>query len=98
MEDGRDILKQIELLATSRVNDAVRLAFLTGEDLGLIDKLDLTAVTEFKRNKDGGVELKFLDRLGALEWLMEHSGGDPLAEQYRRALETGASDVWGGAG
>ncbi len=94
---GRDeLLKQIEDLAVSRVNDAVRLAFLSPDDLGVLDSLDLSAVSEFKRNKDGGVELKFIDRLGALQWLLEQCGGDPRGEALRQAIATGAADVWGG--
>ena len=73
-----------------RVNDAVRLAFLTEKELGEIGKLDLSAVTEFKRNSNGTVELKFVDRLAALQWLSERVGEDPRAERWYEALEKGS--------
>lgn len=95
MEGWEAVLRQVEKLATSRVNDAVRLAYLTGEDMGVLDDLDLSPVTEFKRNKDGGVEIKFIDRLSALQWLLEKQGGAPEAEKLRQAIAAGASEVWG---
>ena len=66
MKRREEVIEQIEALAASRINDAVRLAFLTEEEMGLLDRLDLSAVTELKRNSNGTVELKFLDRLKAL--------------------------------
>ncbi len=84
------VLRQIEALARSKANDAVRLAFLGPEELGELEKLDLSAGKEFKRNGNGAVELKFIDRMAALEWLMEHMGEDPRAERLYRALEGSA--------
>lgn len=95
MESCEEVLQQIETLALSRVNDAVRLAFLGGEDLAVIDKLDLSSVTEFKRNKDGGVELKFLDRLSALQWLLERRQARPMADEMQQAIAAGGREVWG---
>lgn len=95
MESCEEILRQVEELALSRINDAVRLAFLSGEDPAEIDKLDLTSVTEFKRNKDGGVELKFVDRLSALQWLLEQRQAKPTADELRQAIATGGREVWG---
>ena len=95
MEGWDAVLRQVEKLATSRVNDAVRLAYLSSEDMGLLDTLDLSPITEFKRNKDGGVEIKFIDRLSALQWLLEKQGGDPEADKLRQAIAAGGCEVWG---
>lgn len=95
MESREAVLRQVEKLAVSRVNDAVRLAYLTSEDMGQLEELDLTPVTEFKRNKDGGVEIKFVDRLAALQWLLEQQGGSPEADELRRAIAAGGAEVWG---
>jgi len=85
---GREeCLEEIRRLAKCRANDAVKLAFLTSGELEAVESLDLSAVAEFKRGKDGGVELKFIDRVGALKWLLEQTGGDPRAERLYRALE-----------
>ena len=90
MKRREEVIEQIEALAASRINDAVRLAFLTEEEMGLLDRLDLSAVTELKRNSNGTVELKFLDRLAALQWLLERAAADPQAEKLYEALRDGA--------
>lgn len=92
MEERQSLLQAIRSLAESRANDAVRLAFLTQEELGELEGLDLSAVTEFKRNSNGTVELKFIDRVEALQWLMEHAGEDPRAERLYQALEKAAGE------
>ena len=63
------LLRRMERLAGCRVNDAVKLAFLDGEQLGEIDGLDLGALKEFKRSGNGAVELKLVDRAAVLERL-----------------------------
>lgn len=90
MKRREEVIEQIEALTASRINDAVRLAFLTEEEMGLLDRLDLSAVTELKRNSNGTVELKFLDRLAALQWLLERAAEDPQAEKLYEALRDGA--------
>lgn len=88
-----DILRRLAQLAFGPVNDAVRLA-LEGERADL-EGLDLSAVSEFKVT-DKGVEVRFVDRLRALEalreMLEEKDGG---AEELYRAL-TEAADEEGG--
>ena len=90
MKRREEVIEQIEALAASRINDAVRLAFLTEEEMGLLARLALSAVTELKRNSNGTVELKFLDRLAALQWLLERAAEDPQAEKLYEALRDGA--------
>ena len=93
MESRKAVLRQIRRLAESRVNDAVRLAFLSEEELGELAKLDLSAVAEFKRNSNGTVEVKFIDRLAALQWLMDRAEEDPKAQRLYEALEGAAEQV-----
>jgi hypothetical protein len=65
----------IRRLAFGSVTDAVRL--LLSEDTPTADELermDLFNVSEIKRPKGGGLEIKFFDRLKALELLAAHSG------------------------
>ena len=64
LRNRKAVLREIQRLAQSRVNDAVRLAFMSGEELGGLDRLELSAVTEFKRNSNGTVEMKFGARRG----------------------------------
>ena len=62
----------LKRLAFGNCKDAVILAF--AEELPpahVIEKLDLFNVSEIKRDKNGGVEIKLCDRLKALEKLYE---------------------------
>ena len=93
MESRKAVLRQIRKLAESRVNDAVRLAFLSEEELGELAKLDLSAVAEFKLSSNGTVEVKFIDRLAALQWLMDRAEEDPKAQRLYEALEGAAGQV-----
>lgn len=65
----------LERLAFGRTNDAVRL--LLGEELPTateVAQLDLFPVSSIKRDKSGGMEIHFFDRLKALASLYEYSG------------------------
>ena len=56
-----------------------------------LDDLDLFNVAEIRRPKDGMIEIKFYDRLRALEkmaGLQEQKGGE--AVPFYKALESGA--------
>lgn len=81
-----DVLRRLAELAFGRVNDGARLALRPGE----IDPegLDLSAVSELKVT-DKGVEIKFVDRVRALEtlWNLLEGSGDGGAEELYRALE-----------
>ena len=70
-----ELLRRMWSLASARANDAVKLAFLPEEQMGAIGKLDLAALTELKRVSSGTVELKFTDRMRALETLVTKVGG-----------------------
>ncbi|MBR4099220.1 MAG: XRE family transcriptional regulator [Clostridium sp.] len=74
-------------LASARANDAVKLAFLPEEETAEIGRLDLAALTELKRVSNGTVELKFTDRMRALETLyrlLEEEEEDELSALYRQ--------------
>lgn len=84
-----DILVQTWKLATARCTDAVRLACFPEEDWGEVKKMDLSAVTEFKRGSNGVVELKFVDRGRLLERLLDavdHSG-EVQVDRFLQAME-----------
>ena len=87
---SRDILlEQMQRLACAKVNDAVKLAYLPEEERESIGRLDLAALTEFRRSGAGTVELKFTDRMKALERLLELCGpsGEEQLEQLFRRME-----------
>ena len=91
-----DALRRLAQLAFGRANYAARLALAPREvDPG---GLDLSAVAELKVTDKGGVEVKLVDRVRALETLCalleERSGGG--AEELYRALEDAAGQLESG--
>ena len=90
-----EILRKMCDIAQVRVNDAVRLAYLTGDQTDELADLDLSALTEFKRSPSGAVEIKLADRLAVLEKVLELLEGDRPSggEQFLQAfLEQGRKD------
>ena len=63
-----DALRRLAQIAFGRANDCVRLVL---EDDPPIGELDLTLLSEVKRNDKGTVEIKLVDRLRALEQLLD---------------------------
>ena len=87
--DREQLLEQMRALARAKVNDAVKLAYLPEEEREAIGKLDLSALIEFRRSGAGTVELKFADRMKALERLLELSGpsGEEQLDSLFRRME-----------
>ena len=87
--DREQLLEQMRALACAKVNDAVKLAYLPEEEWEAIGKLDLSALIEFRRSGAGTVELKFADRMKALERLLELSGpsGEEQLDSLFRRME-----------
>lgn len=72
LSDTQSVISGLKRLAFGNCNDAVYLAF--AEELpppDVIRRLDLFGVSEIKRVKGGGVEVKLADRLKAMEKLHE---------------------------
>ena len=65
----QEIVKELRRLIKSKNNDAVKLAWLGQEAVQDIDKLDLRGVVELKRSEKGCFEVKFVDKLKALDLL-----------------------------
>lgn len=82
-----DVTRRLAELAFGKANDCVRLAL---EDTPRLDRLDLSLLSEVKRNEKGTVEIKLIDRLKALEQLAQAAGEDSSgAEEFLRALQQG---------
>ena len=75
----QDVTRRLAELAFGKANDCVRLAL---EDDPTLDKLDLSLLSEVKRNDKGTVEIKLIDRLRALEQLAQ------VAEEEKADLES----------
>ena len=85
----QDVTRRLAELAFGRVNDCVRLALEDSPDLG---KLDLSLLSEVKRNEKGTVEIRLIDRLRALEQLAV------LAQEENTDLESFLQALQGGEG
>ena len=80
-----DVARRLAELAFGKANDCVRLVL---EDDPQLKKLDLSLLTEVKRNDKGTVEVKLVDRLKALEQLaiLAQDQGQEL-ESFLKALQ-----------
>ena len=85
----RDVTRRLAELAFGKANDCVRLAL---EDDPSLDRLDLSLLSEVKRNDKGTVEIKLIDRLRALEQLAL------VAEEEKTDLESLLQALQGGEG
>ena len=80
----QDVTRRLAELAFGRANDCVRLALEDSPDLGA---LDLSLLSEVKRNEKGTVEIRLIDRLRALEQLaLVTDGENTEAEAFLQAL------------
>lgn len=81
-----DVVRRLCELAFGRANDAVKLALSPGGQADA-EGLDLSAVTEYKVT-DKGMEVKFIDRVRALEvlWNLLEDGED-RTERFLQALD-----------
>ena len=83
----QDVRRLLAELACGKVNDCVRLAL---EEDPCLDKLDLRLLGGVKRNDNGTVEIKLIDRLKILEQLAEVAGEDNAGvEGFLKSLQGG---------
>ena len=75
----QDVRRMLAELACGKVNDCVRLAL---EEDPCLEKLDLRLLGGVKRNENGSVEIRLIDRLKILEQLAE------VAEEKSSGMET----------
>lgn len=68
-----DVVRRMAELAFGKANDCVRLVL---EEDPPVSRLDLSLLSEVKRNDKGTVEVKLIDRLRALEQLQQTAGQD----------------------
>jgi hypothetical protein len=84
------ILCGYEKLAFGSVADAVRLLFSDEPDLNALESMDLFNIAEIKRPKGGGMEIKFFDRIKALQCMEEMDSSTENGQAgFYRALQNG---------
>ena len=89
-----EILKYLGNVAFGKSNDCVKLTFIE-ENSPEIDRLDLTMLSELRRNASGGIEIKLLNRLDALKLMLEAS--EEQRETAQEQARTFFSALNGGA-
>ena len=91
-----DAVRRLAQLAFGRVNDAARLALHSAE--ADLETLDLSAVAELKVTDKGGVEVKLIDRIRALEalcGLLSEEKAEGAGELYRVLVDAaGEEGAW----
>ena len=89
LPEREQVIRRMWKLANAGAGDAVRLACFPPEEWQGVDRLELDALTEFKRGSNGVVELKFVDRGWLLERLLDtvdHSGEEQV-DRFLQAME-----------
>ena len=83
----QDVTRRLAELAFGKANDCVKLAL---EENLCLDELDLSLLSEVKRNDKGPVEIKLIDRLRALEQLAQTAGEQRSdVDAFLQALQGG---------
>ena len=82
-----DVARRLAELAFGAANDCVKLVL---DENAEVDGLDLSLLTELKRNDKGTVEVRLVDRLRALEQLATLAQGQGTdLESFLHALQGG---------
>ena len=83
----QDVIRRLAELAFGKANDCVKLAL---EENLCLETLDLSLLSEVKRNEKGTVEIKLIDRLRALEQLAQTAGEEQTeVDAFLQALQGG---------
>lgn len=86
----QDVTRRLAELAFGKANDCVKLAL---EENICLDELDLSLLSEVKRNDKGTVEIKLIDRLRALEQLAQTAGEERSdVDAFLQALQGGGKE------
>lgn len=88
-------LEGFKRLAFGDIRDAVRLLFCEEINPRMLRSMDLFSISEVRRPKGGGMEIKFYDRLEALRMLGELEGAGTDADGFLEAIQAGAKALSG---
>lgn len=84
------VLEGYRRIAFGDVSDPVRLLFCEEITPRALKSMDLFSISEIKRPKGGGMEIKFFDRIRALQCMQELGAEGGGVCGFYRALEDGA--------
>lgn len=91
-----EVISGYRMLAFGGITDALKLLYSDGmPQQSDLEAMELLNISEIKMPKSGGIEIKFFDRLKALEKLEEisHSSSGDSALPFYDALERSAAAV-----
>lgn len=80
-------------LAFGNISDAVSLLYMENPSRTELSNMDLFLVSEIKRPKDGSMEIKFFDRLKALEKLESKNAEENSVKSLFDAIDESAKTV-----
>ena len=91
--DKKDIAQGYVRLAFGCVSDAIKLLYCEDAEKESIEQMDLFNISEIKRKKGGDIEIKFFDRLKALEKLQQLCDEKDIAgsDSFYSAIAASAS-------
>lgn len=89
-ETREAVRRGYERIAFGDVRDPVRLLFCDELNARSLKSMDLFSISEIKRPKGGGMEIKFFDRIQALRCMQELDSREERDFGFYRALEQGA--------
>ncbi len=89
-EIRENVLEGYRRIAFGDISDPVRLLFCGEVTPRALKNMDLFSVSEIRRPKGGGMEIKFFDRIRALQCMQELGGEDDSPCGFYQALERGA--------
>lgn len=84
-------LSGYERLAFGGISDAIRILYSDGMSRNELDGMDLFNIAEIKRPREGAMEIKFFDRLRALEKIEQAQNSEEKGElPFYKALRESA--------
>lgn len=92
MQD-EEIIESYRKIAFGGIKDPIKLLFLEEISQRTLNKLDLFSVSEIKRPKGGGMEIKFFDRIKALQCLENMTRQKGTENSFFEAFENGAKNL-----
>ena len=92
-DNAGEVAAGLRSIAFGSIADAVKLVIAKDVSEIDVDTLDLQMVSELKFSKGGGVEVKFFDRIKALERLKDVSQNDEKESDFFTALESSVTRI-----
>lgn len=84
------VINGYERIAFGSIKDSIKLLFTQELNTRALGHMDLFSISEIKRPKGGGMEIKFFDRIKALQCLQEIENKSEGTESLYKVIEESA--------